>query len=301
MDMLLQTALNGLTAGASYAIFAIGFTLVLGVHKVLNLAQGYLFAWSAIVGLYVVRAWDFPWIAAILAGLLTGGILAVLSDLLVFQPLQRRKAPESATLIGSIGISLILQQYAQQVTNTNVFRFPEKLIPSAVWSFGGIYLSAIQAIILLTSVVMVIALTIFAGATQRGRRMRAVAEKPETARLMGINPATVRSTTFFIAGAFAGIAGVLVGTAYNSVSYVMGEPYLLVAMAAVVVGGMGSVTGALIGSIILGVAKSFTMIYLSDTLSDAVPFFLLFLVLLAKPEGLISARGNVSGTRAARS
>jgi branched-chain amino acid transport system permease protein len=149
-------------------------------------------------------------------------------------------------------------------------------------------------------VVFTLLLVYYLKASMGGKQAKAVAEDESTAKLMGINPNAVHVRTFFIAGAFAGVAGVLIGTAFNSVSFVMGEPYLLIAMAAITLGGMGSVTGAFIGGMAIGLARTFTVSYVSDSLSEALPFVLLFLVLVLRPQGLLGSPGTV-GLRAGRS
>lgn len=298
--MFAQTLVNGLVAGATYALFAVGFTLIFGVHKILNLAHGYVFTWGAIAGLIVVRDMGASWLIGLLAGLVVGGVLSVLVDFVAFRPLQSRGAPESSTLISSIGIGMVLQSIAQRVTNTEVLRFPSESVPRGTIAFGGVFISAVQAIILVAAAAFTALLVAYLKYSLAGKQAKAVAEDEHTAKLMGIRPSLVHVRTFFIAGAFAGIAGVLIGTAFNSVSFVMGDPYLLIAMAAITLGGMGSVTGAFIAGMAIGLARTFTVTYVSDSLSEALPFILLFVVLVLRPQGLLGARGAAVGVRAGR-
>ena len=298
--MFTQTLVNGLVAGGTYALFAVGFTLIFGIHKILNLAHGYVFAWGAIVGLVVVRDLGMPWIVGLAAGLLCGGGISVIVDFVAFRPLQRRGAPESSTLISSIGIGMILQSLAQRATNTEVLRFPSNRVPDHIWNIGGVNVSAIQLIILSVSVLFTFLLVVYLRSTIGGKQAKAVAEDENTSKLMGINPNAIHVRTFFIAGAFAGVSGVLIGTAFNNVSFVMGESYLLIAMAAIALGGMGSVIGAFIGGMAIGLARTFTVSYVSDSLSEALPFILLFLVLVLRPQGLFGDRDAAVGIRAGR-
>lgn len=298
--MFAQTLVNGLVAGGTYALFAVGFTLIFGVHKVLNLAHGYVFTWGAIAGLVLVRDLGAPWALALVAGLLAGGALSVAVDFIAFRPLQRRGAPEASTLISSIGIGMVLQSLAQRATNTEVLRFPSDAVPRTTWQLGGVNVSALQVVILLVSVVFTLLLVHYLRSSMGGKQAKAVAEDESTARLMGINPNLVHVRTFFIAGAFAGIAGVLIGTAFNNVSFVMGEPYLLIAMAAITLGGMGSIAGAFVGGMAIGLARTFTVSYISDSLSEALPFILLFLVLVLRPQGLLGTKRTALSLRAGR-
>lgn len=298
--MLAQTLFNGTITGSTYATFAVGFTLIFGIHRILNLAHGFVFTWGAIAALYLVVDWGLSWPAGIVAGALFAGIITVLMDFLVFQPLDRRKAPESAGLIASIGVGLILQSLAQKATDTDVLRFPQHVTPNSVWRVGGVYISSLQLTMLLVAIAMTAALAYFLNRTRQGVFTRAVAENPDTSRLVGVNPRSVRFTTFLIGGAFAGISGVLIGTAYNTVHFMMGEPFLLIGMAAVALGGMGSVTGAFLGGMALGMAREITVAYVSTELSDALPFIVLFLILILRPQGLLGTSKTVAVIRAGR-
>ncbi len=285
--MLWQTVVNGLVAGGTYALFAVGFTLIFGIHKILNLAHGYVFTVGALSALLIVRDASVPWWVGLLIGMVAGGVLSVVIDFVAFRPLQRKNAPEASLLMASIGIGLVLQSITQQLSDSKVQRFPQDDAIDGTLAIAGATISRVQLLIIILAIVLTLLLALHLRFTLAGKNAKAVAEDERTARLMGIRPSWVHAQTFFIAGAFAGVAGVLIATAFNSVSFVMGEPYLLIAMAVITVGGLGSVTGAFIGAIGLGIIQTLTVNYVGASLSQAVPFVLLFLVLVIRPQGLL--------------
>lgn len=296
--MLAQQLVNGLVVGSVYALFALGFTLVFGVHHVLNLAHGSVCMWGAFIGLIAVapgsvfgaaQATPFlPLPVAFLLAMLGGGLLGVLLDLLAFRPLRRRHATEFAALVSSIGASLVLISLAQQLSRTRILRFPFGTFPLVIYRFAGLRVSLLQLFIVGCVAVLFAALLFYLYRTSFGRQVRAVAVNERAATLLGVNPAAVYLQIFFISGALAGAAGVLIGLAFNSVNFLMGEPYLMRAFVVVVLGGLGSVTGAVVAGLLLGLIQVLTVVYLSSGLSDAIIFSVLFLMLLVRPTGLFA-------------
>jgi len=284
--MLAQQLLNGVVVGSVYALFALGFTLVFGINHVLNLAHGAVFTVGAFAALYAVTLLDLPLPLAALAAVVVGGLASVLLDLVCFRPLRRRDAPEFAAIVSSIGGGLILTSAAQQISQTQVMRFPFGTFPVVIWRVLGLRIQLLQLVIIGSVAVIVLGLLLYLYRTEFGRQIRAVAINGRTAQLLGINPAFVFAQVFFIAGALAGAAGVLIGLAFNSVHYVMGEPLLLRAFVVVVLGGMGSIIGAVVAGLLLGVVQSLSVAYVSSGLSDALIFCLLFAVLAVRPTGL---------------
>jgi len=284
--MLAQQLLNGVVVGSVYALFALGFTLVFGINHVLNLAHGAVFTVGAFAALYAVTLLDLPLPLAALAAVVVGGLASVLLDLVCFRPLRRRDAPEFAAIVSSIGGGLILTSAAQQISQTQVMRFPFGTFPVVIWRVLGLRIQLLQLVIIGFVAVIVLGLSLYLYRTEFGRQIRAVAISGRTAQLLGINPAVVFAQVFFIAGALAGAAGVLIGLAFNSVHYVMGEPLLLRAFVVVVLGGMGSIIGAVVAGLLLGVVQSLSVAYVSSGLSDALIFCLLFAVLAVRPTGL---------------
>jgi branched-chain amino acid transport system permease protein len=286
--MLAQQLLNGVVVGAVYALFSLGLTLVFGMHRILNLAHGAVFMWGAFAGYFAVTLAGWPLALAFAFAILCGGLLSVLLDLLVFRPLRRREGDEFGTIVASIGANLVLMHLAQQATNAQTLRFPFGTLPIVFYQFAGLRISLQQIVILAAVALLVIALVLYLFRTNIGTDARAVAINEQTSMLLGVNPNLVYLNTFFIAGALAGAAGVILGIAFNSVSYVMGEPVMLQAFVVIVLGGLGSVTGALLAGIFLGMIQTLTTVYISSELSDAIVFSLLFLVLLVRPHGFFT-------------
>ena len=297
--MLAQQLLNGLVVGSVYALFALGFTLVFGVHHILNLAHGAVCMWGAFIGLIAVApsalwpesAFATPFLPlplAFLLAMLAGGLLGVVLDLVAFRPLRKRHATEFAALVSSIGASLILLSLAQQLSGTNILRFPFGTFPVEILHFAGLRMTLLQLTIVASVVLLFGALMFYLYRTSFGRQVRAVAVSERTATLLGVNPSSVYLQIFFISGALAGAAGVLIGLMFNSVHFLMGEPYLLRAFVVVVLGGLGSPVGAVVAGLLLGLIQTLTVVYLSSGLSDAIIFAILFGVLLIKPTGLFA-------------
>ena len=295
--MLAQQVANGLVVGSVYALFALGFTLVFGVHHVLNLAHGSVCMWGAFIGLLAVAPGELfgaglpspflPLPVAFLLAMLGGGLLGVLLDLIAFRPLRKRHATEFAALVSSIGASLILISLAQQLSHTRILRFPFGTFPVQIYRFAGLRVSSLQFFIVGCVAVLFAGLLFYLYRTSFGRQVRAVAVNERAATLLGVNPSAVYLQVFFISGALAGAAGVLIGLAFNSVNFLMGEPYLMRAFVVVVLGGLGSIQGAVIAGLLLGLIQVMTVAYVSSGLSDAI-FSILFLMLLVRPTGLFA-------------
>jgi branched-chain amino acid transport system permease protein len=286
--MLAQQLLNGVVVGAVYALFSLGLTLVFGMHRILNLAHGSVFMWGAFIGYFAVTAAGLPLAVGFLLAIVGGGLLSVALDLLVFRPLRRREGDEFGTIVASIGANLVLMDLAQQATNAQTLRFPFGIFPVKFFTFMTLRISLQQIVILAAVALLVVLLLLYLFRTNLGTDARAVAINEQTSMLLGVNPNAVYFNTFFIAGALAGAAGVILGIAFNSVSYVMGEPVMLQAFVVIVLGGLGSVTGALLAGIVLGMIQTLTTVYISSELSDAVVFGMLFVVLLVRPSGFFA-------------
>jgi branched-chain amino acid transport system permease protein len=283
-----QELLNGFVVGAVYALFSLGLTLVFGIHRILNLAHGAVFMWGALIGYFAVTGAGLALLPAFMLAILGGALVSVGLDLLVFRPLRRREGDEFGTIIVSIGANLVLMHLAQQATNAQTLRFPFGIFPIHFYHLLGLRVSLQQIVIVAAVALLVVALVLYLFRTNLGTDARAVAIDERTSMLLGINPHAVYLGTFAIAGALAGAAGVILGIAFNSVSYIMGEPIMLQAFVVIVLGGLGSVPGALLAGVMLGVIQTLTTVYISSELSDAVVFGLLFIVLLVRPRGLFT-------------
>ena len=287
--MLSQQLFNGLILGSVYALFALGFNLVFGVHRIMNLAHGGIFMAGAFFGLYAVLQGLPLWLAFVVT-VVCSGLLAVLIDWTAFKPLRSRGESEFAALISSIGADMVLVNLALRFSEARVMRFPFGIVstqPTLVW---GIRITPLSTVIAGTTIVIVILLALYLYGTSFGRQVRAVSSNERAATLLGVEPRFVYFQTFFISGALAGIAGMLIGLAFNHISFHMGEPYLLQGFVVLLLGGLGSLTGALVAGLLLGILRTLTMAYLDTGLSDIIIYSLLFLVLLVRPNGLFGAK-----------
>jgi branched-chain amino acid transport system permease protein len=291
--MLVQQLLNGLVVGGTFAVFALGFTLLFGVNHILNMAYGSVFMWGAFAGLYVATAFKAPFIVALLVGMLAGGVLSVLLDFVAFRPLRRRRAPEFSYILTSIGASIALVALAQKASNTAVWQFPADTFPVVAYEFAGLQLQQLQLIILVSAAVLVAGLVYALYYTGLGRRIRCVAHSEGTAQLLGIHAEWVNIQVFFVSGALAGFAGVLIGLAFNSVHFLMGEPFLMRAFVIIILGGLGSIAGSLVGGALIGVVQTLAYAYISSAAADAIAFVILFVIILIRPTGLFGKPGAV--------
>jgi branched-chain amino acid transport system permease protein len=288
--MLAQQLVNGIVVGAVYSLFSLGFTLIFGMHRILNLAHGAVFMWGALIGYFCVTSAGISLLPAFVAAVLGAGMLSVALDLLVYRPLRKRNGDEFGTIIAGIGANLVLMSVAQQITNAQALRFPFGIFPVVFYRIEslGLRISLQQIVIVGTVAVLTIGLLAYLFKTRIGTDARAVAINEQTSTLLGVNANLVYLSTFFIAGALAGAAGVILGIAFNSVSYIMGEPIMLQAFVVIVLGGLGSVVGAIFAGLLLGIIQTISVVYISSELSDAIVFGLLFLVLLLRPNGFFA-------------
>jgi branched-chain amino acid transport system permease protein len=285
--MFWQQVVNAVWLGAVYSLFALGYTLVFGVLGLLNLAHPSLYMWGAFIGLVCVNTFHLPiWLALPIAMFLSG-LLGILLDRVAFKPLRARNAPHLATLISSIGASIVMINTAQGIFSAQVSRFPFDVFPIKVFTLGPVSITLLQLIILGISLGLLVFLRWLIMGTRLGQAMRAVAYNPVTAARLGIHVDQVIMQTFFIAGALAGAAGVLLGLAFNSISPFMGGPMNLKGLTVIVLGGLGNIEGAVLGGFILAFSEVMSVAYLSSDLRDAVSFVLLFIVLLVRPNGLL--------------
>ena len=284
--MLMQQLINGIVVGSVYGLFALGFTLLFGINHIMNMAHGSVFMWGAFAGLYAVIALDAPIYVALLAGMLAGGLISVVLDIVAFRPLRRRNAPEFSAIVSSIGADLVLLAIAQKVSNTAILRFPFDAFPVVVFTVLGLRIQLLQLVIIGLVVVMVFALVWYLYRTGFGQRIRAVAYSEQTSRLLGINPGPVNTQVFFISGALAGMAGVLIGLVFNSVHFTMGEPLLLRAFVIIILGGLGSIPGALMAGMLIGIVQTLSVAYIGAGVAEAIVFVSLFLVIVLRPTGL---------------
>jgi branched-chain amino acid transport system permease protein len=288
VEVFLQQVINGLQTGFVYALIALGYTMVYGIVRLINFAHGDVFMVGAFIGLYAIERYDLPLSAVFLLAVLGCALLAVAMERIAYRPL--RDAPKIASLITAIGVSLFLEYFTalRQVFGPNFYSFPRPFAVTS-WEVRGIALTNIQAIIFFVTLACLALLQFVVYRTRFGRAMRAVSYDPVTAGLMGVNVDLVISFTFGLGAALAGVGGVLYGIAYPQVNTFMGVMPGLKAFTAAVLGGIGSIPGAVLGALIMGQSETLTSAYLSSTYRDGIAFLILIAVLLVRPTGILGA------------
>ena len=284
-----QQIVNGLFLGSIYALFALGYTLVFGVLDILNLAHQAVFMLCAYVALLVVLHLHLHMFLAFPLAVLAGGLLGLLVDRVAFRPLRGRSDSNISGLISSIALATILEAVALQLFGPDVERFPFGTLPTRTLHLGGAVVSELQLVIIVIAVGMMAALTLLVQRTRLGRRIRAVAESPRAARVLGVNVDAVIAASFFISSALGAAAGVLFGLAFNAIGPDMGRAVELKGLAVIILGGMGSMPGAVVAGFALGITEVLVVAYLGASWRDAVSFAGLFLILVLRPRGLFGA------------
>ena len=294
--MLAQQLLNGMITGAVYALFALGFTLVFSVHRLLNLAHGAVFMLGAFIGYYAVISGFSIWSATAIA-VAFSGLISVFVQFVALQRLRRHPhhIVEFAALVTTLGADLFLVSAMQKVSEAQTVRFPFGTFPIIFFEFAGLRVSLLQLAILATVGVLLGFLLFYVYGTKAGRQVRAVASNPRASLLLGVNPTAIYLQTFFISGAMAGFAGILIALSFNSINAHMGEPYMLRAFVIIVLGGLGSIPGCVVAAILFGVIQTLCIAYLPPGSPDIVLYSLLFLVLLVKPAGLLGNEAAMVG------
>lgn len=284
-QMLWQQLVNGVTLGSTYALIALGYTMVYGIIQLINFAHGEVYMIGAFTGLIMVTVYKVNFLVAILAAMLVCVPLAVIIERVAYRPL--RRSTRLAPLISALGVSIFLQTLVTLIKGgPNPLAFPQ-VIQDTVYTLGPVKFSTVQVIILVVASLLMVGLQFTVKYTRVGKAMRATSEDLEAASLMGINVNRIVSFTFAIGAALAGAGGVLVGMYFNSIHPYMGVTVGLKAFCAAVVGGIGSIPGAMLGGIFLGVAEVMGVAAGFDTYKEAIAFGLLILVLLFKPTGLL--------------
>lgn len=284
-----QQIVNGLFLGSIYALFALGYTLVFGVLDILNLAHQAVFMLCAYAALVLVVHLHMPMFAALPAAVLLGGALGLVVERIAFRPLRGRSDSNIAGLISSIALATILEAVVSQVFGPDVERFPHGTVPTRTIQVGGAVVSELQIVIIAIAAAMLLGLTWLLRRTRLGRRIRAVAESPKAARVLGVDVDRIIAASFFVSSALGAAAGVLFGLAFNNVAPDMGRSVELKGLAVIVLGGMGSMPGAALAGLALGLLEVLTVATIGSSYRDAVAFGVLFLVLVLRPRGLLGS------------
>jgi branched-chain amino acid transport system permease protein len=288
--VIAQQLLNGLFLGAVYALFAVGYTLVFGVLDILNLAHAAIFTAAAFAAFSLAAA-GVPLPLAFLAAAVLAGIMGILLDRVAFAPLRARNAGTLVPLISSIGVAIIIGAILRGIYGVDERHFTVGGLDTApVIRLGPLTFTTVELTIFLAAIALMLVLSWILRATTLGRRIRAVAEDRVAAALLGVDLERTIAATFFIASSLGGAAGILTGLEYNSVTIDMGGPIELKGLAVIILGGMGSVTGAVIGGFILGAVETLAIAYGLSAWRDAVLFGVMFVLLVARPTGLFGKR-----------
>lgn len=286
----LSYLINGVSLGSIYAIIALGYTMVYGIAKMLNFAHGDVIMIGAFVILNALNVMTLPVIPAILVGVIACTVLGVVVERVAYRPLRNAASP-LAVLITAIGVSYLLQNVALLVFGADTISFPNTItLPALSLAGGSLTISAVTIVTIIACIVIMAGLLLFINKTKSGQAMLAVSEDKGAAQLMGINVNGTIALTFAIGSALAAIAGFLLCSAYPSLNPYTGSMPGIKAFVAAVFGGIGSIPGAMIGGVLLGIIEIFAKAYISSQMADAIVFAVLIVVLLVKPTGLLGKK-----------
>ena len=290
MTTFLQQLVNGLSLGSIYALIALGYTMVYGVLRLINFAHGDVYMVGAYVGYYLSRRLRgaepsiFSALLVMLGAMLACALLGILIERFAYRPVRREA--RLTLLITAIGVSLLLENLAQLIFGPDPKFFPS-LAPRADFILEGVRVTSEQITVIAVSFLLMILLRFFILKTRTGKAMRAVSFSLDASRLMGISTDKIIAITFALGSALAAAAGVLIGMQIPKIDPLMGIPYGLKAFVAAVLGGIGSIPGAVLGGLLIGTSEVMVVGYLSSTYRDAIAFGILILVLLLRPQGLL--------------
>ena len=285
--MFFQQLINGLMLGSTYALIAVGYSLIFGVMGLLHFAHGEVFMVGAFIALEAVLLTHLSLPIAILGTMIVTAVLGIVIAAIAFLPIKKEYV--AAPMIATMGIGIIIQNLAIKIFGADQVSFPET-IQIMNFKIGDVIINSLQIITLVVTLVLMALLSLYIKKTKMGKAMRASAERPTTASLLGVHYNKVVLVTFAVASALAGIAGVLNGLVYGSVSPFMSGPATLKGLVVMLMGGLGNLTGAVVCGILLGIIEIFTVAYLSVSYRDSLTFIILLLVLILRPEGLFGVR-----------
>lgn len=285
----MQQLVNGIALGSIYALIALGYTMVYGIIGMVNFAYGDIYMVGAFTGLFLASTWKINVYGALFGAILLTMVLGIVIERLAYKPV--RHSSRLSALISAIGVSIFLSSLMVLVRGPNTRGFP-KLFENKILELGNFQITIYQIIIIGTSALLMLALHLFVNYSKTGRAMRATSQDKDAASLMGVNIDLVVSITFAIGSGLAGAAGVLAGIYFNSVQPYMGLMAGLKAFAAAVLGGIGSIPGAMIGGLVIGLTEILGVTVNLSEYKDAFAFAILIFVLLVKPTGIMGRKTN---------
>jgi branched-chain amino acid transport system permease protein len=296
MEEFFQQLTNGLAVGSIYALIALGYTMVYGVLKLINFAHGDLFTIGAYLGMTLLASFALhetigPFIGLVVLALMVMGLVAILGAIVertAYRPL--RESPRLSAVVSALGASIFLQNSVMLIYGARFQVYPEDLIPETAIDLFGLYVPLVRILVLAASLVLMAALYTFIQKTRIGTAIRAAAIDQDAARLMGIDVTRVILLVFLIGPALGGAAGLMVGLQYGQINFTMGWTYGMKAFTAAILGGIGNIPGAMLGGLLLGVIEAMGSAYISIAWKDAIAFFVLILILIVRPTGLLGER-----------
>jgi branched-chain amino acid transport system permease protein len=287
----MQQFINGLSLGSSYALLGIGVTLVWGVLGILTFAHAQTMTIGAFAAMISLHR-GYPVLVSVFIGLLVAGLFSAVMDLALFTPLRRKKAPEFAFVIVTIGVSQITQSVEMQRTRSQTLNFPRKGFPVEPLKLFGQNVPRLPLVMFVVSVIVMAILGYWLQRTKSGTAVRAVAYSRDTGELLGINSKWVFAGCFFISGMLAAIAGIFLAASSGQLSHSSNDSVLLLAFAVIVLGGMGSIRGAIVGGLVLGLVSVYATIYVSSVFREAVAMLTILVVLVVRPSGLFGEKAT---------
>ena len=287
-----QDLLNVLVVGSIYTLFALGLTLSWGVLNVLNLAHGAIFMFAGIVGYLVTKSQPLSlWIVLPIA-MLAAGLIAVVLEVVAYGPIRRRSADvhagELSTMIASIAAASALVALAEVISKNQIVGVNPDTFDVTATHVLGLRVTNLEILIIVLALALSTALALFVSRSRHGRALRALAEDPYACGLVGISPTRMSIATMFVSGALAGCAGLLLAVQQSGVDPRSGDPLLLKAFAVIILGGVGSVPGAIVSAFILAFAEVMTQVHINASYTDGVAFVLIIVLLLVRPQGLFA-------------
>lgn len=296
MVLFIEQLVNGLTVGAVYSLVALGYTMVYGVMRMINFAHGDFFMIGSYLGFTLISSAFLgrtipPWVALTIMVLFSmGGVgaIGIIVERAAYRPL--RKTSRLTAVVSAIGVSIFLQNAVMLIWGPRYRAYPSWSVPDVTWQVGGIYINLMQVLILSISIGLMVALYFFVQRTTVGAAIRATAIDHDTARLMGIDVDQIIRLIFLIGPALGAAAGVLLGLYYRQIHFTVGWTYGLKAFTAAIMGGIGNIPGAMAGGLLLGILEMLGAGYISSAWKDVFVFFILILLLIFRPTGLLGER-----------